>query len=44
MQYPTVAMLYEVDRCLRYFISTAEDGITFDGSRGGRLIAFSDSD
>lgn len=22
MQYPTVAMLYEVDRCLRYFTST----------------------
>lgn len=37
-------MLEAADRCIAYFVHTASEGITFDGSRGGDLVAYSDSD
>jgi hypothetical protein len=32
------------DRCIAYFVHTASEGITFNGSRGGELVAYSYSD
>jgi len=34
----------EADRCLRYLYATADLGITFDGTKGSELEAYSDSD
>jgi len=44
LTFPTKEMDAEVDRCLRYAIGTPDVGITFDGARGGTLVAYSDSD
>jgi hypothetical protein len=37
-------MLEAADQCIAYFVHTAYNGIAFDGSRGGDLVAYSDSD
>jgi len=39
LTFPTKEMDAEVDRCLRYAIGTPDVGITFDGARGGTLVA-----
>jgi len=44
LTFPTPEMEIEVDKCMRYFNSTADDGITFDGRLNQELEAYSDSD
>ena len=44
VEIPTEELERCADDCIRYFAATADQGVTFDGSKGGRLVAYSDSD
>jgi len=43
LTFPTKEMDTEADCCLRYTIDTPDGGITFDGARGGTLVAYSET-
>ena len=41
LTFPTEELERCADDCIRYFAATADQGVTFDGSKGGRLVAYS---